>query len=134
MTVTVECRGLGVWTDDSILLPETTFSLFTPGLVPLTGANGAGKTTLLKTLAGRQLPSAGECRVNGQVPNEFDPSFRACVASLIDTPPMARDMTLIEQLSLVRVVLGRWGVSGVQRCRTYPGTADHGAAGRTFSV
>lgn len=106
MTSTVECRRLAVSLDGSPLLPETTFTATAPGLITLTGSNGTGKTTLLKTLAGRQLPSAGECLIDGEAPNEFDPAFRASVASLIDTPPMARDMTLLEQLALVQV---SWG-------------------------
>lgn len=108
MTVFVECDRLSVWSDDSVLLPETTFTLRKPGLVPLTGANGSGKTTLLRTLAGRQLPSSGRCLIDDEAPHEIDPAFRARVASLIDTPPMARDMTLIEQLALVQA---SWGTS-----------------------
>lgn len=89
-----------------MLLPETSFTLQAPGLIALTGPNGAGKTTLLKTLAGRQLPSSGQCLIGHLTPYEFDPAFRAAVASLIDTPPMARDMTLTEQLMPVRL---SWG-------------------------
>ncbi|GAA1806575.1 ABC transporter ATP-binding protein [Nesterenkonia flava] len=60
----------------------------------------------MKTLAGRQLPSSGQCLIGNLTAYEFDPAFRAAVASLIDTPPMARDMTLNEQLMLVRL---SWG-------------------------
>lgn len=102
----VECRELCVAVDETPILPQTSFTLQAPGLVALTGPNGAGKTTLLKTLAGRQLPSAGECLINSLPPYEFDPTFRAAVASLIDPAPMARDMTLLEQLALVQV---SWG-------------------------
>ncbi|GFZ80480.1 ABC transporter ATP-binding protein [Nesterenkonia alkaliphila] len=106
MTASVICRGLGVSAEEAVLLPETSLTAEKPALIALTGANGTGKTTLLKTLAGRQLPSIGECLINGRPPYEFDPAFRAAAASLIDTPPMARDMTLCEQLALVRV---SWG-------------------------
>lgn len=106
MAASVECSRLAVRLDESVLLAETSFAISAPGLIALTGANGTGKTTLLKTLAGRQLPSSGECLVNSQAPYEFDPGFRAAVASLVDTPPMARDMTLTEQLALVNV---SWG-------------------------
>lgn len=106
MSVLVECRELSVAVEDTALLAPTSFSHQAPGLIALTGANGAGKTTLLKTLAGRQLPTSGQCLIDGQAPYELDPGFRAKVASLIDTPPMARDMTLLEQLALVRV---SWG-------------------------
>src|SRR5699024_10073372 len=106
MGVRLQCRDLSVVVEDSTLLAPTSFSHQAPGLVALTGPNGAGKTTLLKTVAGRQLPTSGQCLIDGQAPYEFDPGFRAKVASLIDTPPMARDMTLLEQLALVRV---SWG-------------------------
>ncbi|WP_049897577.1 ABC transporter ATP-binding protein [Nesterenkonia massiliensis] len=89
-----------------MLLPETSFTLQAPGLIALTGPNGAGKTTLLKTLVGRQLPSSGQCLIGNLTAYEFDPAFRAAVASLIDTAPIARDMTLNEQLMLVRL---SWG-------------------------
>lgn len=101
MGLRLECHDLAVAPDGAQMLPPTSFTLEAPGLVALTGANGAGKTTLLKTLAGRQLPTQGQCLINGQRPYEFDPGFRAAAASLIDAPPMARDMTLLEQLALV---------------------------------
>lgn len=103
----VQCRELRVTVGDVVLLPETTFTVEHAGFIALTGANGAGKTTLLRTLAGRQFPTAGECLIRGTAPYEFDPQFRAAVASLIDTPPMARDMTLTEQLTLVHA---SWGL------------------------
>ncbi|MBB3666880.1 ABC transporter ATP-binding protein [Garicola koreensis] len=106
MSVRVECRDLSVVVEDTALLAPTSFCHQAPGLIALTGPNGSGKTTLLKTLAGRQLPTSGQCLIDGQTPYEFDPGFRATVASLIDTPPIARDMTLLEQLALVRV---SWG-------------------------
>lgn len=109
MSFRVECRRLTVAAGDTLLLPETTVRYEAPGLIALSGANGAGKTTLLKVLAGRLLPTSGECLINSAAPNEFDPGFRAAVASLIDTPPMARDLTLTEQLALVRV---SWGAEG----------------------
>lgn len=103
----ITCSQLAVSADEKDLLSEVTFEANAPALIALTGANGAGKTTLLKTLAGRQLPSSGECLINSAPPYECDPVFRAAVASLIDTPPLARDMTLTEQLALVGVSWGR---------------------------
>lgn len=108
MTPSLDCRDLTVTIGETVLLPATSLSITNPGITALTGANGAGKTTLLKTLAGRQLAPGGEALISGRTPYEFDPEFRAEVASLIDTPPMARDMTLLEQLALVRV---SWGQS-----------------------
>lgn len=108
MPVQVECQDVSVAVEGAVLLPATSFVLASPGLVALTGVNGAGKTTLLKTLAGRILPTEGECLINRQKPHEFDPAFRAAVASLVDTPPMARDMMVAEQLALVEA---SWGGS-----------------------
>lgn len=108
MPLSLHCQDLTVTIGETTLLTETSFEVTDPGIIALTGANGAGKTTLLKTLAGRQLPSWGEVLINDRTPYEFDPTFRAEVASLIDTPPMARDMTLLEQLALVRA---SWGQS-----------------------
>lgn len=106
MSLSVVCRSLSVGVDEAVLLSPTSCELNGPGLVALTGTNGAGKTTLLKCAAGRQIPSSGECLVNDGPPFEQEPQFRAQVASLIDTPPMARDMTLLEQ---VGVVSASWG-------------------------
>lgn len=107
------CEALSVSVEDALLLPAVSAELSGPGVVALTGANGTGKTTLLKTLAGRMRPTHGSCmfyasREDGFTgpPSEHDPTFRAEVASLIDTPPMARDMTLSEQLTLVA---SSWG-------------------------
>lgn len=53
------------------------------------------------------LPTAGRCEIRSGgegfsgVPAEHDRGFRAAAASLIDTPPMAREMTLSEQLTMV---------------------------------
>lgn len=57
-------------------------------------------------MAGRQLPSSGQCLIGNRTAYEFEPAFRAAVTSVIYTPPMARDVTLNEQLMLVRL---SWG-------------------------
>lgn len=114
MSVTVRCDNVSVNLDDTVLLPATSLDLASPSLVALTGPNGAGKTTLLKVLGGRQLPTDGSCLINNQAPYELDPRFRAAVASLIDSPPLARDLMLIEQLALVQVT---WGTTQEQAFR-----------------
>lgn len=112
------CEALSVSVEDALLLPAVSAELSGPGIVALTGANGTGKTTLLKTLAGRTLPTQGSCTLYASreggftgTPAEYDPAFRAEVASLIDTPPMARDMTVSEQLTLVA---SSWGATADQ--------------------
>lgn len=101
------CESLAVSSEEAQLLRPLSCELQGPGLIALTGPNGAGKTTLLKILAGRMLPTAGRCEIRSGgegfsgVPAEHDRGFRAAAASLIDTPPMAREMTLSEQLTMV---------------------------------
>ena len=103
----VLCEALTVSVEDATLRPALSAELAGPGLVALTGANGMGKTTLLKILAGRMPPTSGSCEIRSGaegfsgVPAEHDRGFRAAAASLIDTPPMAREMTLSEQLAMV---------------------------------
>ncbi len=105
------CEALSVSVEGTQLLEPFSHELHGPGLIALTGPNGAGKTTLLRVLAGRTAPTAGRCALLSAggfsgAPAEHDPAFRAAAASLIDTPPMARDMTLREQLTLVAA---SWG-------------------------
>lgn len=101
------CESLAVSSEAAQLLRPLSCELQGPGLIALTGPNGAGKTTLLKILAGRMPPTSGSCEIcSGAegfsgVPAEHDRGFRAAAASLIDTPPMAREMTLSEQLTMV---------------------------------
>lgn len=109
----VQCRSVTVSADGVRLLAPLTAELSGPGLVALTGANGTGKTTLLRVLAARVRPTGGHCAIRAEAtdhigpPDEFAPEFRAATASLIETPPMARDMTVAEQLTLVAASWGR---------------------------
>lgn len=101
------CESLAVSSEETQLLRPLSCELQGPGLIALTGPNGAGKTTLLKILAGRMAPTSGSCEIRSGaegfsgVPAEHDRGFRAAAASLIDTPPRAREMTLSEQLTMV---------------------------------
>lgn len=77
----------------------------------VTGGNGAGKTTLLSLLCGLTASTAGSVRIEGRPPDERSPAFRRTVAGMLGLPPLARDLTVDEQLRLVAV---SWGapVSG----------------------
>ncbi|OLR90933.1 ABC transporter ATP-binding protein [Actinokineospora bangkokensis] len=50
----------------------------------LLGDNGTGKTTLLRACHGEQELTEGALTVDGRVPDERDPAFRAVVSVLFD--------------------------------------------------
>ena len=90
----------------AILLPPTTVSIAPGECVALRGANGTGKTTLLRLMAGQLDPDSGRVRIAGRPPRRRDPGFRALLTGMIGTPPFARDMTLLEQATLVGLTWG----------------------------
>ncbi|MCI0383884.1 ATP-binding cassette domain-containing protein [Streptomyces sp. CNQ085] len=87
--------------DGTTLLAPTTFSV-TPGeFWCLTGSNGSGKTTLLRAFLGSRRLTGGAVRVRGETVDLARPRHRRLVASLVEPVPVARDMTLREQVTLV---------------------------------
>lgn len=91
------------------LLPPTTFTAQSGEIVALRGPNGSGKTTLLRLLAGSYRPTAGTIVLDGHPPSDRDARFRRRVAALIGSPPLARDLTLVEH---VRLIQASWGLLG----------------------
>ncbi|MFD7086647.1 ATP-binding cassette domain-containing protein [Streptomyces sp. NPDC059896] len=66
----------------------------------VTGGNGSGKTTLLRAFLGTWSLTAGSCAVRGEPADMAKPAHRRLVASLVEQIPVARDMTLREQVTL----------------------------------
>lgn len=93
--------AVSVTTNDTLLLPPTTFQAEPGQVVALRGENGSGKTTLLRAVAGRIRPTTGTIQVGGQSVNERDPEFRRRVAVMIGLPPMASDLTVFDHVALV---------------------------------
>lgn len=69
--------------------------------VAVVGPNGSGKTTLLRCVVGADVPDAGEVRLDGRVVREYDPLFRAAVASLLDDMDFFPDLSVSEHLELM---------------------------------
>lgn len=101
MVSAVEVSDVRVTLDGVLALPSVSFSLDRGRCLAVTGSNGTGKTTLLRVLAGLQRPTTGEASVLGSRCDERDHVFRRELAAQIGPPPMARDLTLEEQLLLV---------------------------------
>jgi len=124
----IHVEGLSVAVDGEILLPVTTFGVDQGETLVVTGPNGSGKTTLLRVLAGLQRPTHGKASIAGEPISEREATFRARVAALIGTPPLARDLTLEEHLVMVaaswhrrkasktaRDLLAEFGISDLAR-------------------
>ncbi|HLS02886.1 MAG TPA: ATP-binding cassette domain-containing protein [Beutenbergiaceae bacterium] len=94
-------RDVRVLIDREVLLPATSLTAQSGETVVLRGPNGSGKTTLLRVLAGLMPPSEGDVSVAGASVDVCDVGFRKRVAALIGLPPMARNLTLLEQLTMV---------------------------------
>lgn len=104
--VPVRFEGVGVVSDDIVLLLEATGRVRAEEILALTGANGAGKTTLLRVLAGLIAPTAGSVRIVGRRPDDRDRAFRTALAALIGPPQTARDLTITEHLQFIAATWG----------------------------
>ncbi|MFK4789987.1 ATP-binding cassette domain-containing protein [Microbacterium sp. ZW T5_56] len=109
--------------DGITLLPPTDLDVPSGSVCVLRGRNGSGKTTLLTLVAGRRRPTQGSVRVAHEEADDRSRAFRTRVAALLDPPPVARDLTVREQLTLIALTwaatapedaadaeLARWGI------------------------
>lgn len=97
----IAADGATVTLGDTTLLAPTTFTVMPGEFWCVTGGNGSGKTTLLRTFLGSRSLTAGSCSVRGEPADTAKPLQRRLVASLVELIPVARDMTLREQVTLV---------------------------------
>ena len=65
----------------------------------LLGPNGAGKSTILQMIAGTLAPHAGTILINGVDLKEQPLQARSQIGYLPETPPLYRDMTILEYLN-----------------------------------
>ena len=130
----VRFEGVGVVSDDNVLLLDATGAARAGEILALTGANGSGKTTLLRVMAGLADPTAGTVRIAGRRPDDRDRIFRAALAALIGPPQTARDLTIVEHLQFIAAT---WGIGAkaarVQGIRSSQSTGSAPLA-RTRSI
>ncbi|MFE5946326.1 ATP-binding cassette domain-containing protein [Streptomyces sp. NPDC056480] len=87
--------------DGTTLLAPTTFEVQPGEFWCLTGSNGSGKTTLLRAFLGSRRLTDGAVLVRGETVDMARPRHRRLMASLVEPIPVARDMTIREQVTLV---------------------------------
>lgn len=97
----IAADGATVTLGGATLLAPTTFAVLPGELWCVTGGNGSGKTTLLRTFLGSRALTAGSCSLRGEPADVARPRHRRLMASLVELVPVARDMTLREQVTLV---------------------------------
>ncbi len=97
----IEARDATVVLDGTTLLAPTTLAVLPGEFRCLTGGNGSGKTTLLRAFLGSRRLTGGTVRVRGEAVDLARPRHRRLIASLVEPVPVARDMTLREQVTLV---------------------------------
>ncbi len=111
MIATIGAEKAGVALGDVTLLSPVSFEVGPGRTLAVVGPNGSGKTTLLRVLAGLVRPSTGTVVVDGLPPDERRPAFRSRVASLLGVPPLARNLTLREYVTLIAI---SWGTGAHQ--------------------
>ncbi|MFF9069167.1 ATP-binding cassette domain-containing protein [Streptomyces sp. NPDC014891] len=100
-TPAIAARDATVVLDGTTLLAPTTFEVPPGEFWCLTGSNGSGKTTLLRAFLGSRRLTDGAVLVRGETVDMARPRHRRLMASLVEPIPVARDMTLREQVTLV---------------------------------
>lgn len=108
MTPYVSVSQVSVVMGSEMLLAPVSFDLEAGQALAVVGSNGSGKTTLLRVLAGLTPASSGVVTVGAKLPSERSSHFRGQVAALLGAPPMARNLTLREHMTLVG---SSWGYS-----------------------
>lgn len=86
-------------------LDDASFALPQGAIAALVGANGSGKSTLLSLLAGLLAPDAGTVSVFGDGLGE---GTHPRVAFLAQRRPLYADMTVRDNLRVVRALNDRW--------------------------
>ena len=82
---------------DSVVVEKLNFSVEQGEFLAIMGSRGCGKTTTLRMLAGLEVPTEGEIRLNGERINELKPSER-------ETPLVWQSLALFPFLNVIQNV------------------------------
>lgn len=84
MTAVIEVENLAHRYGKYVCYRDLNFSVPAGKIFALLGKNGVGKTTLIKILMGFLRPTAGCCRVFGEVSHNLSPAARARIGLLFE--------------------------------------------------
>ncbi len=111
-------------------LKEIDLAVASGQCIALLGVNGSGKSTLLRIAAGRDTPTSGQVRYDGQVLREDALAARTEIAVVGDASSAYPDLTVREHLLIVAIAHGGGASSpglvdaALAECRL----AEHAAA------
>jgi ABC-2 type transport system ATP-binding protein len=97
----LEARKLLVGYVGAPVCGEVTVGVAPGDVLAVVGVNGAGKSTVVRTLAGRQLPLAGDALIHGLPVMPDAVLFRRQVAAVFDEDVFFPALTVREHLLLV---------------------------------
>ena len=82
-------------------LQETSFTVYSGGIIVLIGPNGAGKTTLMLCLSGLLLPTSGKVIVDGYDLYQRERSAKRRLSFLPDFPHFYQELTTWEHIRFI---------------------------------
>ena len=95
----IEANNLQRFYGNNVAVDNVNLELKAGEILGLLGPNGAGKSTILQIIAGTLAPHAGTVLINGVDLKEQPLEARSQIGYLPETPPLYRDMTILEYLN-----------------------------------
>lgn len=109
-----------IGTDRLDILSDVSFSVNNGETVAIVGSSGSGKSTLLGLIAGLDLPSAGQVRLDGVVLSDLDEDGRAALRGqymgfVFQSFQLLPGLTALENVMLPLELAGRRDAAAVAR-------------------
>jgi ABC-2 type transport system ATP-binding protein len=102
----VAVRGVSKEFNGTTAVKNLTFAIPQGGLIGLIGPSGCGKTTTVRLLLGIYEPSAGECRVFGEISHQMTRATRARLGYLPQQFVLYPTLTVEENLNFAASLYG----------------------------
>lgn len=99
-TITVEASDLTRMYGANTVVSDVSFSLNKGEVLGFLGPNGAGKSTTMKMLTGNLAPTYGTVKICGIDIIERPKAAKALIGYLPEQPPLYKELTVDEMLSL----------------------------------